>query len=256
MSTDKTSSPADSAAGALEPTPFVEPTVWEEAAWDAGEDPAVHRVLGVPVSLDPRGLRERSARHYSPTDPILVPRAWGIGWDVNLGALAVRAGWAHPDDLGDDLRLGPVGMAALSLAPAALAVGAAASAAVGSRCAPVAARAAAPNRGVTSTLPTVPTALTSTVPAALVSTALGAVDLAQGAPLPQRLGHAATSLMLTGAGIAGALQARGQACRAQQAAVVAGAAAVATGLAVAATRSAIHRAMRTTTPITSSEEQS
>jgi len=253
MSTDKTSSPADSAADALEPTPFVEPTVWEEAAWDAGEDPAVHRVLGVPVSLDPRGLRERSARHYSPTDPILVPRAWGIGWDVNLGALAVRAGWAHPDDLGDDLRLGPVGMAALSLAPAALAVGAAASAAVGSRCAPVAARAAAPNRGVTSTLPT---ALTSTVPAALVSTALGAVDLAQGAPLPQRLGHAATSLMLTGAGIAGALQARGQACRAQQAAVVAGAAAVATGLAVAATRSAIHRAMRTTTPITSSEEQS
>ena len=84
------------------------------------------RVLGVPVALSPRGLSERAARSFSPADPVLVPRAYGIGWDLNLGALAVRAGLAHPDDLDDDLSLGPAQSAALSAAPALLALGVAA----------------------------------------------------------------------------------------------------------------------------------
>ncbi|GGO98714.1 hypothetical protein [Actinomyces gaoshouyii] len=161
-----------------------------------------------------------------------MPRAWGIGWDLNLGALAARAGWTNPDDLGDDLRLGPAGMSALSLAPAALAAGAAIGAGAVSRSAPPRVRA---------------TSASSLAPAVLAATALGAVDLALDAHLPQRLGHATTSLLLTGAGIAGALQARGRVGRAQQAAVVVGATAAATGLAIAATRAAIRRAVRTTT---------
>ncbi|WP_366180321.1 hypothetical protein ABXS69_08925 [Actinomyces timonensis] len=205
------------------------PTSWEDAEWDDAAPAEAPRILGIPVSLDPRGLRERAARHYSPTDPLLVPRAWGIGWDLNLGALAVRAGWTNPDDLGDDLRLGPTGMSALSLAPAVLAAGAAIGAGAVSGSAPPTARAAS---------------APSLVPAAVAATALGAVDLALDAPLPQRLGHATSSLLLTGAGIAGALQQRGRAGRAQRAAVVVGATAAATGLAIATTRAAIRRAMR------------
>lgn len=207
------------------------PASWEDADWDDDARTGTARFLGVPVSLDPRGLRERAARHYSPTDPLLVPRAWGIGWDLNLGALAVRTGWTNPDDLGDDLRLGPAGMAALSAAPAALAVGSAIGA--------VAARKRA--------LPTARAASASSLaPAALMSTALGAVDIVLDAPLPQRLGHATTSILLTGAGFADALRRRGGAGSAAQAAVVAGAAVVATALAIGATRAAISRAMRAT----------
>ena len=80
-----------------------------------GERPPVRRVLGVPTALSPRGLVHRAARSFSLADPLLVPRAYGIGWDVNLGALAVRAGLAHPDDLDDDLDLAPAQMTALSL---------------------------------------------------------------------------------------------------------------------------------------------
>ncbi|QKD80157.1 MULTISPECIES: hypothetical protein [Actinomyces] len=242
MSTDETRAPKERAT----PT---EPTAWEEAAWDAGGDPAALRVLGIPVSLDPRGLHERSARHFSPTDPVLVPRAWGIGWDLNLGALATRAGWINPDDLGDDLRLGPAGMRALSLAPAALAVGAAAGVIVTSGRVPSTARSRPRAVPTTSSAAIAPIA-----PAALMATALGAVDLALDAPLPQRLGHATASLLLTGAGIAGTIQQRGGAGRARRAAVVVGAATAATGLAIAVTRAAIRRAMRSTT--TSGQEQS
>lgn len=102
------------------------------AAGDQADEPSgrpcrpVRRVLGVPVALSPRGLSERAARSFSPADPVLVPRAYGIGWDLNLGALAVRAGLAHPDDLDDDLSLGPAQTAALSAAPALLALGVAA----------------------------------------------------------------------------------------------------------------------------------
>ena len=184
------------------------------------------RVLGVPVALSPRGLSERAARSFSPADPVLVPRAYGVGWDLNLGALAVRAGLAHPDDLDDDLSLGPAQSAALSVAPALLALGAAAMGAAGGR-----------GRAVTL------------LPPVAVATALGATDVLTDASLPRRLGHAVTSLLLTGVGAAGALQRRPgpstPASRLREAGVVATGAVLAGGIAVVALRAAVRRAMRT-----------
>lgn len=139
-----------------------------------GERPLVRRVLGVPTALSTRGLVHRAARSFSPADPLLVPRAYGIGWDVNLGALAVRAGLAHPDDLDDDLDLAPAQMTALSLVPALLALGVAAT---GTHWAPRgprqgrAGRAPADGRGPAVAL----------LPPALAAAALGAVDVLGGA---------------------------------------------------------------------------
>lgn len=57
------------------------------------------KVLGVPVETrGPVNSRVRS-RIWDPTNPrLFVPRLFGVGWDVNLGALAVRAGLLRPDD--------------------------------------------------------------------------------------------------------------------------------------------------------------
>ncbi len=208
-----------------------------------GERPPVRRVLGVPTALSPRGLVHRAARSFSPADPLLVPRAYGIGWDVNLGALAVRAGLAHPDDLDDDLDLAPAQMTALSLVPALLALGVAAT---GTHWAPRgprqgrAGRAPAGGRGPAVAL----------LPPALAAAALGAVDVLGGASLPQRLGHAVTSVLLTGVGVAGALQRRpgARSARLTQAGVVAAAGALAGGAAVLTLRAAVHRAVHAQRP--------
>ncbi len=52
----------------------------------------------VGLANDPEG-RER---WWDPADPrIFVPRAIGLGWDINFGAIAVKLGWIREDDLDD-----------------------------------------------------------------------------------------------------------------------------------------------------------
>ncbi len=47
---------------------------------------------------------EGRSHWWDPTDArILIPRSIGIGWDINLGAVAVRLGWLRPDDFDDDV---------------------------------------------------------------------------------------------------------------------------------------------------------
>ena len=60
--------------------------------------PGVGRVFGIPYDVRfPTGDRLREAL-WAPTDPrLLRPRAFGLGWDVNLGALCVRLGLIEPD---------------------------------------------------------------------------------------------------------------------------------------------------------------
>lgn len=45
---------------------------------------------------------DNTARYSRVWDPmnrsILVPRVVGLGWDINLGAVAVKLGWLRPDD--------------------------------------------------------------------------------------------------------------------------------------------------------------
>lgn len=59
-------------------------------------------LLGVPYDIRmPTAERIRS-RSWNPEEPrVLTPRAFGIGWDLNFGALAVKAHLIRPDDHDD-----------------------------------------------------------------------------------------------------------------------------------------------------------
>ncbi len=61
------------------------------------------RVLGVPVET--RGITDDRvvARAWDPANPnLLVPRLFGGGWRLNLGAVAVRLGLLRPDDYDEE----------------------------------------------------------------------------------------------------------------------------------------------------------
>ncbi|MDY5143047.1 DUF5808 domain-containing protein, partial [Actinotignum timonense] len=94
--------------------------------------PTTPTIFGIPASLEALRSREARSRWFEPENPrVFVPRNFGIGWDINMGALAVRLGMIRPDDSLPDLEdyISPRTRHALSIAPAlggALAVGAAA----------------------------------------------------------------------------------------------------------------------------------
>lgn len=57
------------------------------------------RLLGIPYDLRVPSAERYATRWWDPLDRrVMVPKAWGVGWTVNLGALAVRAGLVRPDD--------------------------------------------------------------------------------------------------------------------------------------------------------------
>ncbi|MDE1536323.1 MULTISPECIES: DUF5808 domain-containing protein [Actinotignum] len=95
-------------------------------------DSEVPTIFGIPASLEALRSREARSRWFEPENPrIFVPRSFGIGWDINMGALAVRLGMIRPDDSLPDLEdyIPPRTRRALSIAPAlggALTAGAAA----------------------------------------------------------------------------------------------------------------------------------
>jgi len=85
-------------------------------------------VFGVP--FETRGPTDPAVRSriWSPSEPhIFVPRMFGLGWTVNLGAVAVRLGLLRPDDWDDESldALDPRVLAALRVAPVAWALAAA-----------------------------------------------------------------------------------------------------------------------------------
>ncbi|WP_166806215.1 DUF5808 domain-containing protein [Cryobacterium cheniae] len=55
--------------------------------------------LGVPYDIRPPTSARSASRSWNPADRrMLVPKALGIGWTLNFGALAVRAHLVRPDD--------------------------------------------------------------------------------------------------------------------------------------------------------------
>lgn len=62
------------------------------------------RLLGMPVETrGPVSAHVRS-RTWDPASPrLFVPRLFGLGWTLNLGALAVRLGLIRPDDVSDEV---------------------------------------------------------------------------------------------------------------------------------------------------------
>lgn len=60
--------------------------------------------LGIPFGLSALHSEEIRQRNFDPENPALfIPRNAGLGWDLNLGALAVRCGFIRPDDSIPDL---------------------------------------------------------------------------------------------------------------------------------------------------------
>ncbi|HHV22490.1 MAG TPA: hypothetical protein GXZ30_13315 [Propionibacterium sp.] len=68
---------------------------------------SLREALGRPRRRIPGGLfpdREARERMWAPENPrLFVPRGFGLGWRLNLGAVAVRLGWLRPDDADADV---------------------------------------------------------------------------------------------------------------------------------------------------------
>ncbi|OKL47026.1 hypothetical protein BSR28_06320 [Boudabousia liubingyangii] len=72
--------------------------------WFGKDDDGCIRVAGLPVSDVWRGDTEALLDGFEPENPsLLVPRKYGLGWSLNVGAVAVKAGWIRPDDSLPDL---------------------------------------------------------------------------------------------------------------------------------------------------------
>jgi hypothetical protein len=66
---------------------------------DVDKVPLHGKVLGVPYELRVPSTDRIAGRWWNPLDPhIFVPRVFGVGWDINFGALAVRLHLVRPDD--------------------------------------------------------------------------------------------------------------------------------------------------------------
>jgi hypothetical protein len=79
----------------------------ERGSGGHGGTPSHGRLFGVPYDLRlPSSAREAS-RWWNPLDRrVPVPKAWGVGWSINFGAIAVRTGVVRPDD--EDVPFGAV----------------------------------------------------------------------------------------------------------------------------------------------------
>ena len=79
--------------------------------------PATGRLLGMPYDVRPPTTDRVALRVWNPTDPrVLVPKAFGMGWTINFGALAVKAHLVRPDDEDDAFAAVPEGVVTATLA--------------------------------------------------------------------------------------------------------------------------------------------
>ena len=83
-------------------------------------DDGVRRIFGVPVSLPGLTGARAHLRGFEPENPdLFVPRTFGAGWNLNVGAVAVKLGLIRPDDSLPDLaeHIPPGVAGALRVAP-------------------------------------------------------------------------------------------------------------------------------------------
>jgi Family of unknown function (DUF5808) len=73
-------------------------TVGEAAESDAADDGRHARFGGIPIDLTPPTAERVAYTWWNPRDErIFVPRVFGLGWALNLGAVAVKLGLIEPD---------------------------------------------------------------------------------------------------------------------------------------------------------------
>jgi len=83
------------------------------------------RVMGMPYDVRVPDSNRIASRMWNPLDPrIFVPRIWGLGWDINFGALAVKLNLVRPDDEDEPFAAVPERAIAATVAlPTAIALG-------------------------------------------------------------------------------------------------------------------------------------
>lgn len=93
-------SPAEFASGMLDALGRRQRRGDESTPADASQGAAGSgTVLGMPYDVRVPTASRVALRWWDPTNPrIFVPRVWGIGWDINFGAVAVKTRLIRPDD--------------------------------------------------------------------------------------------------------------------------------------------------------------
>jgi hypothetical protein len=75
------------------------------------------RLLGVPYDVRVPNSDRVASRLWNPLDPrIFVPRIFGLGWDINFGALAVKLHLVNPDDEDEPFAAVSAGVVAATMA--------------------------------------------------------------------------------------------------------------------------------------------
>jgi len=96
------------AADLGDPAEFVRGLLGDQTPRGTSRAPREGTILGVPYGLNVPGTDTVASRWWNPRDPrILVPRVFGIGWDLNFGALAVFLHLIEPDAEDEPFELVP-----------------------------------------------------------------------------------------------------------------------------------------------------
>ena len=78
-------------------TRFGDPSSFGEAT-DSSQSSAAGDLLGVPYDIRVPTIERIVSRWWNPRNPhVLVPRVFGLGWDLNFGAISVRLHLIAPD---------------------------------------------------------------------------------------------------------------------------------------------------------------
>ena len=87
------------------------------------EEPGEARFVGVPIDLSPPTAERVAHTWWNPRDErIFVPRVFGLGWALNMGAVAVKLGIIEPDAEDEPFENTPApALRAAVVVPAALA---------------------------------------------------------------------------------------------------------------------------------------
>ncbi|MSS45111.1 hypothetical protein FYJ43_03395 [Cutibacterium sp. WCA-380-WT-3A] len=73
-------------------------------AWFTKGDDDRTYIFGLPLSKLWEGDANALLDTFEPENPhLFVPRSYGLGWTINFGKIAVKAGWIRPDDSIPDL---------------------------------------------------------------------------------------------------------------------------------------------------------
>jgi hypothetical protein len=167
-------------------------TVGEVAEAD---EPSHTRFVGVPIDLSPPTAERVAHTWWNPRDErIFVPRVFGLGWAVNIGAVAVKLGLIEPDAEDEPFESTPVTALRRGLVvPALLSVAVVAHYALRGRGLPDRLPNQADLAGRVGSWTSKPVAAVTDIAVAVVPTAWAAVTVGRGGTGAQAAGSLATA---------------------------------------------------------------